>query len=114
NFAAGMSGGIAYVLDEKGDFGSHRCNLDMVNLEALVTEDDILEVRKLIENHLKYTDSSLAKRVLDNWDVMIGKFVKIMPIDYKNALELIESESTGVVDEEDDDYLLEVPSVHGG
>ena len=114
NFAAGMSGGIAYVLDEKGDFGSHRCNLDMVNLEALVTEDDILEIRKMIENHLKYTDSSLARRVLDNWDVMIGKFVKIMPIDYKNALELIESESTGVVDEEDDDYLLEVPSVHGG
>jgi glutamate synthase (NADPH/NADH) large chain len=114
NFAAGMSGGIAYVLDEKGDFGSHRCNLDMVNLEALVTEDDILEVRKLIENHLQYTNSSLARRVLDNWDVMIGKFVKIMPIDYKNALELIESESTGGVDEEDDDYLLEVPSVHGG
>jgi glutamate synthase (NADPH/NADH) large chain len=114
NFAAGMSGGIAYVLDEKGDFGSHRCNLDMVNLEALVTEDDIMEVRKLIENHLKYTKSTFAKRVLDNWDMMIGKFVKIMPIDYKNALELIESESTGVVDEEDDDYMLEVPSVHGG
>ena len=113
NFAAGMSGGIAYVLDEKGDFGSHRCNLDMVNLEALVTEDDILELRTMIEKHLKYTNSNFAKRILENWEAMLGKFVKIMPIDYKNALELLEAESPEITDV-DGNYFVEVPSIHGG
>jgi glutamate synthase (NADPH/NADH) large chain len=113
NFAAGMSGGIAYVLDENGKFGSHRCNLEMVNLEALVNEDDILELKNLINNHLKYTGSTVAKRVLDNWEAMLGKFVMVMPIDYKNALEMMESDSSELLDS-DSNFLVEVPSPHGG
>ncbi|ABO51309.1 glutamate synthase (NADH) large subunit [Desulforamulus reducens MI-1] len=90
NFAAGMSGGIAYVLDEEGTF-NQRCNKEMVALEYLESVADIEEVKELIENHFQYTKSAVARRVLDNWENMLPKFVRVIPKDFKqmmNALEL--------------------------
>jgi glutamate synthase domain-containing protein 3 len=89
NAAAGMSGGIAYVLDEQGDFGRYRCNMEMVALEQVVEAKDISELRQMIETHLEYTQSPVAKRVLKQWESILPKFVKIMPVDYKRALEKI-------------------------
>jgi len=66
NFAAGMSGGIAYIWDRNKNFAP-LCNMGMVDLESLEAEDDINELKSLIENHLKYTDSDVAKAALDNW-----------------------------------------------
>ncbi|MDP2179918.1 glutamate synthase large subunit [Methylicorpusculum sp.] len=118
NFAAGMSGGIAYVLDEQGDFAKN-CNMAMVELEPIAAEDDALEaldhqggdleamgrvdvsgdmtrfddirLRQLISNHLHYTGSSIAKRILADWDKYLPKFVKIMPVDYRRALTEMEA-----------------------
>ncbi|QGG48610.1 glutamate synthase large subunit [Heliorestis convoluta] len=89
NFAAGMSGGIAYVLDQSGEFARH-CNQDMVLLEDLVDKQEITEVRNMIENHAVYTDSSVAKRILQNWNAMLPSFVRVIPKDYKRMLEAIE------------------------
>jgi glutamate synthase (NADPH/NADH) large chain len=117
NFAAGMSGGIAYVLDEDGTF-VNRCNLAMVELEPVPKEDDLMEsehhhggdfehhgrvdvskdmtrydedrLRQLIENHFKYTGSSRAATILDHWSEYRPKFVKVMPTDYRRALGEIE------------------------
>ncbi|MCS6771786.1 MAG: glutamate synthase large subunit [Kiritimatiellae bacterium] len=86
NFAAGMSGGIAYVLDEEGDFVRYRLNREMVGVEALEEEGEIAFVRALIEDHLAYTDSEVAKRVLAEWPAILSRFVKVMPHDYKRAL----------------------------
>jgi glutamate synthase domain-containing protein 2/glutamate synthase domain-containing protein 1/glutamate synthase domain-containing protein 3 len=86
NFAAGMSGGFAFVLDEAGDFPL-RCNQEMVDLEPLALVEDLHELRELIEKHLAYTGSSNAKRVLDAWDEMLPKFVKVYPKDYRRVLE---------------------------
>jgi len=85
NFAAGMSGGVAYVLDEAGNF-KRRCNLGMVDLEPLVADDDVEEVKGLLRRHVHYTRSTVAERVLKNWDAMQPKFAKVMPRDYKRAL----------------------------
>ncbi|NKB23958.1 MAG: glutamate synthase large subunit [Kiritimatiellae bacterium] len=92
NFAAGMSGGIAYVLDEAGDFSPYWCNMEMVALEEVVVQNDISELRTAIHNHYTYTDSTVAKKILDNWDVMLKKFIKVMPTDYKRALEMLAQE----------------------
>lgn len=86
NFAAGMSGGEAYVLDEDGQF-SLKCNMGMVELEPVVASEDKQTLRTLIEAHLKYTDSAKASRILDAWDVFLPKFVKVMPVDYKRVLQ---------------------------
>lgn len=113
NFAAGMSGGIAYVLDEDGDF-ERRCNLAMVELEPIPSENAIMERRQhqggdleshglvdvtdmtrfdeerlyqLIENHLHYTGSERARAILANWSEYLPKFVKVMPVEYRRALE---------------------------
>jgi glutamate synthase (ferredoxin) len=86
NFAAGMSGGIAYVLDEKGDF-PNCCNRQMVALEKIEGAEEIARVRGMIENHRKYTNSARAAYVLENWDTVSSKFVKVMPKDYKRVLE---------------------------
>jgi glutamate synthase (NADPH/NADH) large chain len=108
-----MSGGIAYVLDEAGDF-EQRCNLAMVELEPIKAEDDALErldhqggdlethgkvdvshdmtrfdairLRQLIQAHLRYTGSAVAQRILDDWAAYLPKFVKVMPVDYRRAL----------------------------
>ncbi len=113
NFGAGMSGGVAYVLDERGDFEKH-CNMAMVELEPVdpgdvspfdqangdtlerfnfvhllsdMTKDDELRLFKLIENHRHYTGSNRAKAILDGWPVYLPKFVKVMPVEYRKAME---------------------------
>jgi glutamate synthase (NADPH/NADH) large chain len=86
NFAAGMSGGVAYVWDPEQVFPS-RCNGEMVALEGVVESEDVQELRSLIENHFRYTDSAVAKRLLDDFDAQLGNFVKVMPTDYKRVLE---------------------------
>jgi glutamate synthase domain-containing protein 2/glutamate synthase domain-containing protein 1/glutamate synthase domain-containing protein 3 len=94
NFAAGMSGGVAYVLDEDQKFHT-RCNMGMVGLEDLSAADAI-ELRAMIEEHLRRTDSPVAARVLEKWSELLGgnAFVKVMPHDYKRVLrELAEEEA---------------------
>ncbi|MBL3599948.1 MAG: glutamate synthase large subunit [gamma proteobacterium endosymbiont of Lamellibrachia anaximandri] len=119
NFAAGMSGGIAYVLDEEGGF-EDRCNMAQVELEPIPAEDDALEelehqggdlethgrvdvshdmtrfdatrLRQLIENHLHYTNSAMAKKVLDSWERYLPKFVKVMPVEYRRALKEMQAQ----------------------
>jgi glutamate synthase (NADPH/NADH) large chain len=113
NFAAGMSGGVAYVLDEAGDF-EHRCNLAMVELEpipaeALLANGDELEshgkvdvnhlgtedavlLKRLIENHARYTGSTRARDILDRWSEMLPRFVKVMPMEYRRALQELAAE----------------------
>jgi glutamate synthase (NADPH) large chain len=126
NFAAGMSGGVAYVLDEAGDFAS-RCNMAMVELEPVPEEDDILEklhhhggdlahkgrvdvsgdmtrhdeerLFQLISNHMHYTGSTRAKEILDNWADYRPKFRKVMPVEYRRALEDMERMRIGVAAE---------------
>jgi glutamate synthase (NADPH/NADH) large chain len=85
NFAAGMSGGIAYIWDQKGDFSS-RCNPGMVELEPVEQDEDINELKTLIENHMKYTGSGVACELLKNWPYALKQFVKVMPVDYKRVL----------------------------
>ncbi len=85
NFAAGMSGGIAYVLDEAGDFSRH-VNMEMVELENLSDPDEQQRVKQLIEQHVQYTNSTRGQSVLDDWNQAVKKFVVVMPTDYKNAL----------------------------
>ncbi|MEO1122833.1 MAG: glutamate synthase large subunit [Cyanobacteria bacterium J06639_16] len=89
NFAAGMSGGVAYVLDESGDFAT-RCNTEMVDLESLVDPEEIREVREMIEKHHHYTGSAQAKQVLAAWESTLPKFVRVMPRDYKRVLQHIQ------------------------
>jgi glutamate synthase (ferredoxin) len=84
NFAAGMSGGVAYILDEAGDFAS-RCNNEMADVEPLDAED-IDKIRKAIKKHVHYTKSEKGQKVLANWEEMLPKFVKVMPRDYKRVL----------------------------
>ncbi|HYM09334.1 MAG TPA: glutamate synthase subunit alpha, partial [Bryobacterales bacterium] len=86
NFAAGMSSGFAFVLDEQGDFGEKRCNLSMVDLEPVVESEDLALLRGLIEKHYQYTGSPKAEWVLANWDQMLSKFVKVFPKEYKKVL----------------------------
>ncbi|MFP4030935.1 MAG: glutamate synthase-related protein, partial [Desulfococcaceae bacterium] len=96
NFAAGMSGGIAYVLDEKGDFAKHRCNMEMVELESVEDEGDVAELRELIERHWRHTKSQTARRILDDWDAWLPRFVKVMPTDFKKALERLAREAAAM------------------
>lgn len=89
NFAAGMSGGIAYILDEDGDFNI-RCNTEMVDLDPLDEEEDLNTVKTLLTRHLDYTQSTVAKNILDHWSKYQSKFIKVMPRDYKRVLAAIE------------------------
>ncbi len=88
NFAAGMSGGIAYVLDEAGEFAG-RCNTQMVALEQL-DDDDKATLRGMIEKHEEYTGSARAKMILINWKAYADRFVKVMPMDYKRVLQALD------------------------
>jgi glutamate synthase (NADPH) large chain len=100
NFGAGMSGGIAYVLDETGDFAK-RVNMQMVGVEKLEDRTEIAAVKKLIMQHLAYTKSPRAKLLLDEWDLTVPKFVKVMPKDYKRMLACIDrAESQGLTGDE--------------
>jgi glutamate synthase domain-containing protein 2/glutamate synthase domain-containing protein 3 len=85
NFGAGMSGGIAYVYDDKCVFNSH-CNLAMVDLEVLTDPEDIAELKKNIEDHYRYTGSKKAKAILSDWENNIEQFVKVFPVEYKRVL----------------------------
>jgi glutamate synthase domain-containing protein 2/glutamate synthase domain-containing protein 1/glutamate synthase domain-containing protein 3 len=93
NFAAGMSGGIAYVLDENQLFDT-RCNLEMVDLEPVVQEEDKKALHSLIANHVRYTQSPYARQILDDWTEMLPRFVRVMPIDYRSALERIRKDQS--------------------
>jgi glutamate synthase (NADPH) large chain len=86
NFAAGMSGGIAYVLDGDGRFHA-RCNTEMVDLEDLVDGEEIALVRGLVERHAALTGSALAGRLLADWTRTLGRLVRVMPRDYRRVLE---------------------------
>ena len=88
NFAAGMSGGIAYVLDEEGDFAS-RCNTELVALERL-NDSDAVVVKSMIKKHAECTGSLRATMMLDNWQKFLNQFVKVMPMDYKRVLEALD------------------------
>jgi glutamate synthase (ferredoxin) len=90
NFAAGMSGGIAYILDEAGDF-STRCNTQMVDLEALEDPEEIRELHEMIQKHAEYTGSAKAQQVLAGWESRVPQFVKVMPRDYKRVLQHIQN-----------------------
>jgi glutamate synthase (NADPH/NADH) large chain len=123
NFAAGMSGGIAYVLDEEGDF-TQRCNLAMVELEPIPEEEhaasavggggeleghgkvkidhvaghDDATLKTLIQRHLLFTGSERARRVLENWAAYLPKFVKVMPVEYRRALDELAREQASRAD----------------
>ena len=86
NFAAGMSGGMAFVLDEESRF-EKLCNTDMVGLEAVESEEDVALLREMVEAHLRWTGSAVARRVLEEWESLLPKFVKVMPHDLKRVLE---------------------------
>ncbi|MGI9372706.1 MAG: glutamate synthase large subunit [Hyphomicrobiales bacterium] len=119
NFAAGMSGGIAYVLDETGGF-AERCNLSMVDLEPVEVEEEQMEhyradmerhglvdvgsnldrfdaerLYQLIENHAHYTNSARAQAILADWELYLPKFVKVMPVEYRRALQEMQRAQTG-------------------
>ncbi|KAF8042872.1 hypothetical protein BT93_A1255 [Corymbia citriodora subsp. variegata] len=85
NFAAGMSGGIAYVLDVDGKFQS-RCNLELVDLDKVEEEEDIMTLRMMIQQHQRHTNSLLAKEVLEDFESLLPKFIKVFPRDYKRIL----------------------------
>jgi glutamate synthase (ferredoxin) len=100
NFAAGMSGGVAYVLDETGDFPV-RCNQKMVALEKLEDPEEIEQIRQMIHRHGQYTRSQRAFKVLALWEEMTPKFVKVMPLDYKRMLQAIKrAEQSGLSGED--------------
>lgn len=86
NFAAGMSGGIAYVYDKYELFGT-RCNLDMVDLETVWQPDDVASLRSLIEQHVALTGSVRGQKILDTWSASLPLFIKVMPIEYRRVLE---------------------------
>src|SRR5207244_3147485 len=84
NFAAGMSGGVAYVLDDDGHF-ERRCNMELVGFDPL-EDEDVEIIRALVTEHADRTGSPVAARVLERWDAMLRQFVKVIPPDYKRAL----------------------------
>src|SRR5215212_8196622 len=86
NFAAGMSGGVAFVLDEEGRF-ERLCNMDMVGLEPVESEEDIELLRGMVEGHLEWSGSERARRVLDQWDEILPHFIKVMPHDLRRVLQ---------------------------
>ncbi len=92
NFAAGMSGGIAYIFNCKKNETLHNFNTEMIELESLTAQDKE-ELKKLIANHFKYTQSTLAKEILDDWNHHVKNFIKVMPIEYKRALQFLAKES---------------------
>ena len=93
NFAAGMSGGIAYILDDAGDFSAH-CNQDLCELERLTDGNEIDTVRAMIERHHEYTGSVVAEAVLAQWADSVVRFVKVMPTDYKRVVEATDRAET--------------------
>ena len=94
NFAAGMTGGIAYIYDEHGDFDM-RCNLASVDLESIAqNSSDESELKEIIEEHFKLTQSALADELLKNWREVLPKFVKVFPVEYRRALNKASADDT--------------------
>ncbi|WP_299248943.1 glutamate synthase large subunit [uncultured Aquimarina sp.] len=91
NFGAGMSGGIAYIYDDKKTFEAH-CNKEALNLDPVELPEDVIELKELIESHYNATLSPLAQRILENWENELPKFIKIFPEEYKQALKRLEEE----------------------
>ena len=85
NFAAGMSGGVAYIWDPENNFPAN-CNMEMVELEKVEDTEDIANLKELIEEHSQRTGSKVASKLLDNWSGSLSQFVKVMPTDYKRVL----------------------------
>ena len=108
NFAAGMSGGIAYVLDEAANFAG-LCNQGMVDLDPLEEDEDLETVKTLLTKHVQYTQSTVARKILDNWSTYQSKFIKVMPKDYKRVLTAIKKAKQDGVSI--DDAVME--SAHG-
>ncbi len=96
NFGAGMSGGIAYVLDEHKTF-EQNCNGEDLNIDPVTLEEDKQQLKELIENHYVVTSSPLAKRILEDWDTYISKFKKVLPEEYRQALIRLENEKLETV-----------------
>jgi glutamate synthase (ferredoxin) len=95
-----MSGGIAYVLDEGGDFAGH-CNTETVDLEVLRDEKEAGLVRRLVERHAELTGSVWGRRVLADWEAVLPRFIKVMPRDYRRMLEAFARvEARGLAGEE--------------
>ncbi len=92
NFAAGMSAGVAYVLNENSDLDRH-CNMDMVELSLVESENDLSELKGILEAHLKHTGSRKAKSILDDWENNVDLFLKVLPIEYKKLLETKRSDA---------------------
>jgi len=100
NFAAGMSGGVAYVLDETGKF-DRDCNLQLVGLEKVEDPEEITDLKGMIERHARYTGSQKASKILADWDQYLPKFVKVMPKDYQRIITAIKRfKASGLSDEE--------------
>ncbi|MEQ8785077.1 MAG: glutamate synthase large subunit [Pirellulaceae bacterium] len=92
NFAAGMSGGIAYVWDRDGDFNV-KCNLGLVDLDRVETDDDVQELLEMIKQHHTYTGSKVAEHVLEQWPEVLPQFIKVMPRDYKRVLQSLQRQA---------------------
>ncbi|MDD5708603.1 MAG: glutamate synthase subunit alpha, partial [Kiritimatiellae bacterium] len=99
NFAAGMSGGIAYVFDDDGLFDT-RCNLEMVDLEPVTQEGDKRELRGLVERHARLTGSPRARAMLADWERCLPRFLKVLPIEYRKALGLMLPDDAATAREE--------------
>jgi glutamate synthase domain-containing protein 2/glutamate synthase domain-containing protein 1/glutamate synthase domain-containing protein 3 len=95
NFGAGMSGGIAYIYDETGNF-DNQCNLDTLDLEQLKLEADLNHLKQLLENHVRYTGSPKARKIVENWDLSIPRFIKVFPMEYKRALGKLSCEDEAI------------------
>lgn len=106
NFAAGMSGGIAYVLDLDGRFQS-RCNAELVDLDKVEDEEDIMTLRMMIQQHQRHTNSQLAKEVLADFDDLLPKFIKVFPRDYKRVLANMKAEAASEAEQQDEAELME-------
>jgi len=113
NFAAGMSGGVAYVLDEAGDFKS-RCNMELVALEKLTDPGEVEQLWKLIQRHQTFTQSAFATRVLRDWSNYIPKFVKVLPQDYARVLKSLEKAQSQGLSGEDAILAAFEENVKGG
>ena len=114
NFAAGMSGGIAYVFDEKGDFTEKRCNLASVDLEPIIETKDAEIIRDLVKRHYEFTSSPRAKLILENWGDMLPRFIKIFPHEYKRVLGVGRAERAYVPGAATVTMAMAVGQVHHG
>ena len=100
NFAAGMSGGVSYIYDPDNTFKS-KCNMEMVELGTFEDQSETDEVFQMIQNHVNYTQSPVGQNIIDNWSLMVSKFVRVMPKDYKRMITAIKKvESMGLSGEE--------------